>query len=476
MKRNKEEVIIVRRIVCLLLSAVLFTSMIFSASAISYSDRGRYYLYVTSSSTAMFSQSTQTDENGTTTSILNNIGTLPAGTPISAGETVDDIYQKVIYMDQSAATHTVIISKDVIKGNYVTLDFGGSIGKVRIPRPAAANASFIKDYMNYRGISVSDNDIANALGVFTSSATDAPLPEGQVAEQNDTFPTAAGTAEASATPAPDASGSGKSSSSKKSTAKATEAPSRKAVEADTLVYLNEQGKMLEVALTELGIARSTVVLNGQELKVATSSLVWETNAEDNERLAVVYAPKSGKASFRKTSKSSSMILKKVPGGTIVRVFDIQSKMTGVYVDGQAGYILNSALKFMEPASTFTTGRLSYKGSFTNTHRINLYTLAKESSKRIGGYHAGDVVTILGEQGTWTELDINGYHGYILSKYVTPDEVTEPLSVPDVVVDISDTLIEEDVTDEETSDADADNGEEEAYDEEAYNEEEEDDGF
>jgi len=121
-------VIIVRRIACLLLVAALIMSMIFSASAISYSDRGRYYLYVTSSSTAMFSQSTQTDENGNTTSILSNIGTLPAGTPISAGEIVDDIYQKVVYMDQSAATHTVIISKDVVKGNYVTLDFGGSIG------------------------------------------------------------------------------------------------------------------------------------------------------------------------------------------------------------------------------------------------------------------------------------------------------------------------------------------------------------
>ena len=224
-----------RRIACLLLVAALIMSMIFSASAISYSDRGRYYLYVTSSSTAMFSQSTQTDENGNTTSILSNIGTLPAGTPISAGEIVDDIYQKVVYMDQSAATHTVIISKDVVKGNYVTLDFGGSIGKVRIPRPAAANASFVKEYLTYRGISASDEDISNALGIYTTSVTEAPVSPDQVAEQNDTFSTPAGTADPSSTPAPDAGSKDSSSGSKKSTAKATKAPVREAVEADGLV-------------------------------------------------------------------------------------------------------------------------------------------------------------------------------------------------------------------------------------------------
>ena len=462
-----------RRIACLLLVAALIMSMIFSASAISYSDRGRYYLYVTSSSTAMFSQSTQTDENGNTTSILSNIGTLPAGTPISAGEIVDDIYQKVVYMDQSAATHTVIISKDVVKGNYVTLDFGGSIGKVRVPRPAAANASFVKEYLTYRGISASDEDISNALGIYTTSVTEAPVSPDQVAEQNDTFSTPAGTADPSSTPTPDAGSKDSSSGSKKSTAKATKAPAREAVEADGLVYLNQQGKMLEVVVAELGVARSTVLLNGQELKVATSSLSWETNAEDNERIAYVYAPKNGKASFRKTSKSSSKILKKVGGGTIVRVFDVQSKMTGVYVDGQAGYILNTALKFVEPVSSFTTGRLSYKGSFTNTHRINLYTLAKESSKRIGGFHAGDPVTILGESGTWTEVDIQGLHGYILSKFITPDEVTEPLSVPDVIVDISNNLTEEDVTEETLTDEADYSEDEEPYDEAAYDEDEAD---
>ncbi len=436
-----------RRIVCILTAAVLTFSLIICASAVSYSDRARYYLYITSSDTAMFSLSSTTDENGNTSNVLTNIGTLPAGTPVSSGEVVEEGYRKVVYMDQSASTHTVVISSDVIRSNYVTLDFGGSVGSVRIPKPASANASFIKDYLNYRGISVSESDITAALEAHNSSSTPAPVSDGQVAEKNDSFPTG--------TPAPGESSA--STTPKKSTkTAATPAPDRKAVEASDLVYLNDGGTMIPVTIAELGLARSTVIADGRELKVATASLVWETNASGNERLAVVYAPKSGKASLRKTSKSSSLILEKVTAGTIVRVFDIQSKMTGIYVGDKAGYMLNSALKLTEPYSTFTTGRLSYKGSLTNTHRINLYTQAKESSRKIKGVHAGDVITILSDNGSWTELDMSGFHGYVLSKYVTPDETPEPLSSLDDVPAASesenedDLLIEEEVVGEEES--------------------------
>lgn len=444
-----------RRIVCILITVVLAFSLLISASAVSYSDRARYYLYITTSDTAMFSLSSSTDENGNTSNVLTNIGTLPAGTPISAGEVVEETYRKVVYMDQSASTHTVVISNDVIRSNYVTLNFGGSIGSVRVPKPAAANATFVKEYLNYRGILASESDISAALEAYAGSSTPAPVADGQVAEMNDTFPTTS--------TAPDDTGaeSGKAgpttTTAPKKGAKSTATPSpdRKAVEASSLVYLNHDGVQTPVTITELGLARSTVVADGQELTVATISLVWETNAKADERLAVIYAPKSGKASLRKTSKSSSLILEKVPAGTIVRVFDIQSKMTGIYVGDKAGYVTNTALKLTEPYPSFKTGRLSYKGSLTNTHRINLYSQAKESSRKIKGVHAGDAITILSDTGSWTELDIGGLHGFVLSKFVTPDETPEPLSNLDALdptlpsqEDEDDLIIEEEVLDEE----------------------------
>lgn len=92
---------------------------------------------------------------------------------------------------------------------------------------------------------------------------------------------------------------------------------------------------------------------------------------------------------------------------------------------------------------------------TNTHRINFYSQAKESSRKIKGVRAGAAVTILSEKGTWVELDLDGYHGYIMSKFVTPDETVEPLTGPELLwgespaePDDSDAVEEEDIVEEE----------------------------
>ena len=441
----------VRRLISLVCTCVLCLCLLADAQAVSYSDRGRYYLYITTADTETYSMNTQTNDDGTTINIYTAIGSLPAGTPISAGEVLDETYQKIVYMDQSSSTHTVIIRKDVIKGNYVTLDFGGSIGKVRIPRPAAANAGFIKDYLNYRGFSVSDSQINAALGIVESETTQAPVSEDLADEMNDTFPDAentdaqaadtenAGTSETdssdaqnqapASTPAPETSS--KSSTTKKSSSKATPTPTpapRDTVTPDGLLYyMDDSGHMFQAELKNLGVARSLVTISGHEVTVDTRNLTWGTNAGENERLAVVNAPKAGSASLRKTSKKSSAVLKKITTGTVMRVFDIGETMTGVYVNGLTGYMLNSSITLMGTPDSVTTGRLSYKGSFTNTHRINFYSQARESSKKIKGVHAGDEVVIFSDTGTWTELDLDGFHGYILSKFVTPDEETAPLS-------------------------------------------------
>ncbi len=437
-----------RRFISFVLFLVLLSTMTFGALAVSYSDRGRYYLYITTADTQIYSLTTQTAEDGTITNTFTPNGTLPAGTPVSAGEVLDEVYQKVVYMDQSSSTHTVIIRKDVIKSNYVTLDFGGSTGSVRIPRPASANAGFIKDYLNYRGISVTDAQIQSALGIYSSETTPVPGMTEDTSEQNDTFPNPTEDAAQDAPQATKKPSSGSSSAAQKPKATPTPAPSvRESVTADHLLYLNHNGQLVQVAMKELGTARSVVTLNKQDLVVETADLIWSTNAADNERIGIIYAPKTGKVSLRKTSKKSSAVLQKLTAGTLVRVFDIGKTMTGIYVGDQAGYVLNSTIQLTGTSEDYNTGILTYNGSLTNTHRINFYTAAKESSKKIQGVYAGTSVVILGVSGTWTELDLEGYHGYILSKFVTQDEEVTPLS--DLNSLLNDAVIEEEVTEEVT---------------------------
>ena len=466
-----KEVICVRRLMVILTVCVLFLSVTMDALGISYSDRGRYYLYVTTQDTETYAITTKENEDGTTSSVYTATGTLPAGTPISTSEVLDETYQKVIYMDQNSSTHTVIIRKDVIKGNYVTLDFGESLGKVRIPRPAAANAGFIRDYLNYRGISVTDSQINQALGILESETTPNPVSPDLANEMNDTFSDSeieeieASSDDAAATPESSASAGTSSKTSTKKTAKPTATPkpssARESVKPDGILYLlTDDGEMHRAELVELGLARSTITINGTQMTVETKDLTWSSNAGKTERLAIVNAPKTGSASLRKTSKKSSKVLKKITTGTIMQVFEIGDTMTGVYVNGLTGYMLNSSLTLVEIPDSYTTGKLSYKGSFTNTHRINLYSQAKESSKKISGVHAGDEVIIYSDTGTWTELDIHGFHGYILSKFVTPDEVEVPLSdLSELTGSVSwedEDVGEEEASseDEEESDADA----------------------
>ncbi len=517
-----------RRLLLFLVCLALLMTLVLSAqAAVSYSDRARYYLYITTSATEMFAAQSTTDDSGNEVLTLVSIGTLPGSTPVSSGDTIQDNYRQVTYLGQDGATHSVVIDKSVIKSNYVTLEIGET--SIRVPKPASVNATFVNDYLTYRGISATTEQIQAALNGYGESATPAPTEEGAYYEENDTFtgielpegsqtvaptaeptPTPEGTdntegAEATPTPAADASGSTgsteatqapeatESSGSTQATptpaATATPAPTEKpqATAApdptatakksgssksqatpkptatpdpdapDSRVYLRQADQSLvPVEIEELGLSKSTITLNGATELVATDDLVWNTNADAAHRLAIIWAPKTGKANLRKTSDKGSKVLVKALGGKVVRVFDWQEKYAGVFYEGKTGYLLDSVLNYASSGVSSLPGVLSYKGSTTNTHKINLYTQATERSRRLVRLTPGTPCRVISQTDYWSEIEAEGWHGYLYNKFVTiledeaareaEKQVAEADQSDDAVTELDEVILEEEIAD------------------------------
>lgn len=188
---------------------------------------------------------------------------------------------------------------------------------------------------------------------------------------------------------------------------------------DVTLYVGD-GESKPVTLETLGTAQC-VVWDGEEmLTVNTEDLYWETPDEvaDDKRLAYIYAPKTGKATLRASASSKAKSLGQCEDGRIVVVLKVGSTFTRVLYDGKEGCVLTSALSFSGavPQEDFTTATLAYKGRTDSSATISVYT-AKNANRKIKQWRVGNEVVVLSESGSWSEIEIDGWHGWVKSAYL-----------------------------------------------------------
>ena len=136
--------------------------------------------------------------------------------------------------------------------------------------------------------------------------------------------------------------------------------------------------------------------------------------EDPEALLVafVYAPNSGKASLREAADNGSKALAQCAAGTVVTVLEIGKTHSLVEADGQTGYLRNACLGYS--AVKEEQVRL---GALVGGGSINVRGGADKDSARIAQWPAGTQVTVYGVDGNWCEVEYEGQHGWVASKYV-----------------------------------------------------------
>lgn len=139
-----------------------------------------------------------------------------------------------------------------------------------------------------------------------------------------------------------------------------------------------------------------------------------SGSEEPEDLqaAFVYAPNSGKASLREAADNGSAVLSQCATGTVVTVLEVGKTHSKVDMDGQIGYLRNDCLGYSAvKQEQVLAGTLVGGGS------INVRSGADKDSRRIAKWPSGTQVTVYGVDGNWCEVEYDGQHGWVASKYV-----------------------------------------------------------
>ena len=179
---------------------------------------------------------------------------------------------------------------------------------------------------------------------------------------------------------------------------------------------------VQVTLEQLGTTTSKVTYNGTTTEVNTADLVFSSDVPEGKRIAVVYAPNTGKASLRAKASSSADVLKKCKAGTIVSVLEYGKKFCKINYNGSVGYILTSCLQFISPdEQPVGTGVLTYKGKATGRTTINVRNDADGDSAKITEWRTGTEVLVFGKEGKWYEVEANGMRGFVKEEFLTMNE-------------------------------------------------------
>ena len=137
-----------------------------------------------------------------------------------------------------------------------------------------------------------------------------------------------------------------------------------------------------------------------------------SEAPEDLLTAFVYAPNTGKASLREADDKASKVLAQCTSGTVVVVLEIGKIHSLVEINGQTGYLRNDCLGY----SAVKEDQVQI-GSLIGGGNINVRAGADKDSARIAQWSSGTQVTVYGVDGNWCEVEYDGQHGWVASKYV-----------------------------------------------------------
>ena len=193
------------------------------------------------------------------------------------------------------------------------------------------------------------------------------------------------------------------------------------------VYQEEDGSETPVTVCYMGIARSRVILNGEERMVETWRLNWYSEAPEDQVLAVISPKDAGEVRFYATDKENATILKRVPTNTVVQVIKTGKNFTLVDTHDEEiprGYVHTSILEFYPNAQIeYKAGLLSVLGRTKGSDPVWIRSKASSKARRITQFDLGEPLSILSQDAEtgWSEVDVGGYHAFILSEFVTVTE-------------------------------------------------------
>ena len=184
-------------------------------------------------------------------------------------------------------------------------------------------------------------------------------------------------------------------------------------------YRNGNGTVTEVAVIYMGTGRSLVEMNGVRQFVNTVDLTWETEAPEDQVLAMIYTPKNGHAVLRSGKSKKSTAMMQCLHRYVVRVLAVGKHWTFVDYNGTRGYVQTTSLEFCANDRTeFRTAQVSFRGK---TKGKNTVHVRSATGVQLEEYPMGTPITVFDDNGKYCEIEVEGHHCYIASEFVTYDE-------------------------------------------------------
>ena len=175
-----------------------------------------------------------------------------------------------------------------------------------------------------------------------------------------------------------------------------------------------------VEVRAVGAWESVVKTDGSETTVPSDELTWESETEI--RYAYIWAPKTGNANLRLGPRSKASVIAKAETGRMVLVFMKGKQMSGILYNGTVGYMSNSTLKFVKTDTVpKATATLSYKGKADAKTNVIMRTGAAQGSRAVAKLQPGLPVVIFKLGKNWSEVECNGWHGYVMTQHLTEIE-------------------------------------------------------
>ena len=199
--------------------------------------------------------------------------------------------------------------------------------------------------------------------------------------------------------------------------------------ADTpTVYRDEAGNETEVNVVYLGVLRSMIELEGEKQLVETWHLSWETDAPEEKALAVLKSPQHSREIACRADKSDkSTILAHVSVGKVVQVIRVGKDWALVDVH-EAGvprvYVPASCLDYWSNMPRhYETAKVTINGKTKSKEPIGVRCGDGSQYQKVESVYPGDILTVYAQNKKWAEVDVGGYHVFILKEFMTMDEVT-----------------------------------------------------
>ena len=193
-------------------------------------------------------------------------------------------------------------------------------------------------------------------------------------------------------------------------------------------YTDENGAQIPVQICFMGLARSKVLLNGEEQMVETWRLSWETEAPEDQMIAVVSPSDAAEVRFLAKDTAKATVLTRVPTNRVVRVIRTGKNWTLVDLDDPEmprGYISTPVLEFFPNIPMpYRAAKLSVLGRTRGSDPVWIRAEDSGNGRRIVQFDLGEPISVYAQSSLgWSEIDIGGYHAYILSEFVTFDDLT-----------------------------------------------------